>query len=114
MLESVGGAVTPSALSILAPRGVMVIYGALNIQRFSLGVPELLQLIFKNQAVLGFALVAPLTPETLREDLEALFRMARDGELRVQLGGQFPLADARAAHRALESRRTVGKLVLVP
>lgn len=114
VLESVGGDVTAGALSILAPRGVMVVYGALNIQRFSLGVPELLQLIFKNQAVQGFALVTLLTPETLRQDLTTLFDLARAGHLRVQLGGRFPLADASAAHRALESRRSVGKLVLAP
>jgi NADPH:quinone reductase len=114
VLESVGGDVTGAALSVLAPRGVMVVYGALNIQRFSLGVPELLQLIFKNQAVLGFALVTLLSPEALRRDLETLFRMAQDGRLRVQLGGRFALADAASAHRALESRKTAGKLVLVP
>ncbi len=114
VLESVGGEVTAAALASLAPRGVMVVYGALNIQSFSLGVPELLQLIFKNQAVLGFALVSLLTPETLREDLTTLFVLAREGQLRVQLGGRFPLSDAAAAHRALQSRRTVGKLVLLP
>jgi NADPH2:quinone reductase len=114
VLESVGGDVTAAALSILAPRGVMVVYGALNIQRFSLGVPELLQLIFRNQAVQGFALVTLLTPETLRDDLTTLFALARAGQLRVQLGGRFALGDAAAAHRALESRRSVGKLVLEP
>jgi NADPH2:quinone reductase len=114
VLESVGADVMPAALSILAPGGVMVVYGALNIQRFSLGVPELLQLIFKNQAVLGFALVTLLGPEKLGEDLTELFRMAQAGELRIPLGGQFSLAEAAAAHRALESRRTVGKLVLTP
>jgi NADPH2:quinone reductase len=92
----------------------MVVYGALNIQRFALGVPELLQLIFKNQALLGFALVTLLTPEALRTDLTTLFHAARDGGLHVSLGGRFALADAAEAHRALESRRTVGKLVLVP
>lgn len=114
VLESVGGDVTGAALAVLAPRGVMVVYGALNIQRFSLGVPELLQLIFKNQAVLGFALVTLLTPEGLQADLEALFRMARDGRLRPHLGRRFPLAEAASAHRALESRQTAGKLTLVP
>jgi len=114
VLESVGGDVTSAALAVLAPRGVMVVYGALNIQRFALGVPELLQLIFKNQAVLGFALVTLLTPGALRADLELLFQMARDGRLRTHLGGRFPLADAASAHRALEGRRTAGKLVLVP
>lgn len=114
VLESVGGAVTGAALSVLAPRGVMVVYGALNIQRFSLGVPELLQLIFQNQSVLGFALVTLLTAETLRADLELLFRRARDGSLRTRIGGRFSLADAASAHRALQSRQTAGKLVLVP
>ena len=114
VLESVGGDVTAAALAVLAPRGVMVVYGALNIQRFSLGVPELLQLIFKNQAVLGFALVTLLTPETLRADLELLFQKARDGSLRTHIGGRLPLTGAASAHRALQSRRTVGKLVLVP
>jgi NADPH:quinone reductase len=114
ILESVGGDVTGAGLSVLAPRGVMVIYGALNIQRFALGVPELLQLIFKNQGVLGFALVTLLTPEALRRDLTTLFQAVRDGRLHVSLGGRFALADAAEAHRALESRRTAGKLVLVP
>jgi NADPH:quinone reductase len=114
VFESVGGDVTGAALSVLAPRGVMVVYGALNIQRFSLGVPELLQLIFKNQAVLGFALVTLLGPETLRADLEDLFQMAQDGLIRTHIGGRFPLAEAGSAHRALESRRTAGKLILVP
>jgi NADPH2:quinone reductase len=114
VLESVGGDVTGAALTVLAPRGVMVVYGALNIQRFSLGVPELLQLIFKNQAVLGFALVTLLTPEALRADLELLFQKAREGTLRTHIGGRFPLADAASAHGALQSRRTAGKLVLVP
>jgi len=114
ILESVGGDVTGAGLSILAPRGVMVVYGALNIQRFAIGVPELLQLVFRNQAVLGFALVTLLTPDILREDLTTLFGMVSDGRLRVELGGRFPLANASEAHRALESRRSMGKLLLIP
>jgi hypothetical protein len=41
----------------------MVVYGVLDVQRCSLGVSEFLQLIFKNQAVLGFALATLLAPE---------------------------------------------------
>lgn len=40
---------------MLAPLGQLVIYGALNIQDFQLGVPELLGLILRNQSVTGFA-----------------------------------------------------------
>ena len=36
------------------------------------------------------------------------------GELSVRIGAEFPLADAADAHRALEGRRTTGKVVLIP
>ena len=36
------------------------------------------------------------------------------GELKVRVGGEFPLADAAEAHRQLEGRATTGKLLLLP
>ena len=36
------------------------------------------------------------------------------GELEVRIGAEFPLADAAGAHRALEGRRTTGKVLLRP
>jgi NADPH2:quinone reductase len=114
VFESVGGSITMDSLAVLAPRGVMVIYGALNIQAFALGIPHLLQLIFRNQALLGFAAVPLLTPQRLKDDLSLLFDLATRKELKVHLGGRYALADAAQAHRALASRHAVGKLVLVP
>lgn len=112
--ESVGGAVTKASLDVLAPRGEIVVYGALNIQGFQMGVPELLGLIFKNQSVTGFALAPLLTPESLRTGLTELFDLAVRGQLKVTIGGTYPLERAAEAHRALEGRRTTGKVVLVP
>jgi NADPH2:quinone reductase len=112
--ESVGGAVTKAGLDALAPLGRIVIYGALNIQSFELGVPELLGLIFKNQSLTGYALAPLLTPEKLRTGLAELFDLAVHGGLKVTVGGTFPLERAADAHRALEGRRTTGKVVLVP
>lgn len=114
VFESVGGAITMRSLDALAPRGVLVVYGALNIQSFALGVPELKQLIFRNQALLGYAAVPLLSPAVLAEDLSLLFDLATRGELLVRFGGRFPLAQAAEAHRALASRQSVGKLVLQP
>ena len=112
--ESVGGAVTGAGLAALAPLGELVVYGALNIQEFQLGVPELLGLIFKNQSVTGFALAPLLTPEGLKAGLAELFDLAVRSQLKVTIGGRYPLESAGEAHRALESRRTVAKLVLIP
>jgi NADPH2:quinone reductase len=110
--ESVGHEVTKASLAALAPLGQIVIYGALNIQSFQLGVPELLGLIFKNQSLTGFAFAPLLSPEGLRAGLDELFDLVTRGELLVTIGGRYPLAEASQAHSALEGRGTTGKLVL--
>ncbi|MGO4758349.1 zinc-binding dehydrogenase, partial [Streptomyces sp. 2MCAF27] len=55
-----------------------------------------------------------LQAHTVRADLAELFGLAADGGLTVVRGGRYPFAQAAAAHAALESRRTTGKVVLVP
>ena len=54
------------------------------------------------------------TPEELDESASALFAMLASGKLRVEIGQRFKLADARAAHEALENRSTIGASVLIP
>jgi len=43
-----------------------------------------------------------------------LFEMVRSGRIRITIGRTYPLKDAAQAHRDLESRKTVGSIVLVP
>jgi len=43
-----------------------------------------------------------------------VFELVATGALQVRIGARFPLAEAADAHRLLESRRTTGKLILVP
>jgi NADPH2:quinone reductase len=112
--ESVGGDVTMESLKVLAPLGEIVIYGALNIQQFNLGIPDLLGLIFNNQSLTGFAFAPLLTPETLRTGLAELFDLAVKGEIRVTIGGTYSFAQAGEAHAALENRGTRGKIILTP
>jgi NADPH2:quinone reductase len=38
----------------------------------------------------------------------------RDGKVKLRVEHQFPLADAAEAHRALEGRKTTGKILLIP
>lgn len=54
------------------------------------------------------------TPELFRERSGQLFQWVIEGSLRVEIGGVYPLADAERAHRDMESRRSTGKLLLIP
>jgi NADPH2:quinone reductase len=38
----------------------------------------------------------------------------RERRIEVRIGQEFSLADAAEAHRQLEARRTVGKVLLIP
>ena len=54
------------------------------------------------------------TPELLRAHSAQLFDWIAEGKLKVRVGGEYRLADAAKAHADMESRRTTGKLLLVP
>ena len=107
--ESSGGTTTLESMKALAPLGRLIVYGASNAGGLALGAAELTGLIFGNQSITGFALVPLLTPQGLRDALGSLFSMAIAGELKVTIGGAFPLEKAADAHRALESRQSRGK-----
>jgi NADPH2:quinone reductase len=54
----------------------------------------------------------PVSPERMRELSLAALTAAAAGRLRPLIGQMFPLADAGAAHAAIESRQTTGKTLL--
>ena len=53
------------------------------------------------------------TPEELQARAGELFAWLKAGKLSVRIGATFPLAQAAEAHRALEGRKTTGKVLLV-
>src|ERR1041384_2826516 len=55
----------------------------------------------------------PYTPGVVRRAGD-LFKWIEAGKLQVKIGRTFKLADAPSAHRELESRRSTGKILLIP
>ncbi|WFB09675.1 quinone oxidoreductase [Streptomyces sp. LX-29] len=53
-------------------------------------------------------------PDELRFRAAEVFDWLRDGRLELAVGGRYPLAEAARAHADLQSRRTTGKLLLLP
>ena len=63
----------------------------------------------------GFVLfTASSQHHLMRQGTESCFQLMREGKLKMLIGKTFPLAQAAEAHRFMESRQSVGKLVLIP
>jgi NADPH2:quinone reductase len=114
VLEMLGGtAALERNLRCLGPFGRMVVFGAATGDIH--GTVEPIALMPKNQSVIGYY----LTPLVRRRDLCAppLAALAGDvaaGRIRVVIGARLPLGQAIEAHRRMEARGTVGKIILEP
>ena len=53
-------------------------------------------------------------PQLVQEQARELIALWRRGSIRPVVGAEYPLAEAQAAHELIASRRSTGKVVLVP
>jgi NADPH2:quinone reductase len=113
ILDAVGKPTFEKGLACLAPFGHLILYGSAG------GAPDPIDvrrhLFAKSQKVSGF--VVPMVygmKEIHRRGLEEVFQLAREGRLTIPIGKTFPLAEAADAMRFLQSRRSTGKLLLIP
>jgi NADPH:quinone reductase len=99
------------SLDVLRRSGTFCWYGPV------LGAPGLLDIMSLPKSIkIGYAVFSDHipTPELLRAHTAQLFEWIADGKLKVRIGGEYRLADAATAHADMESRKTTGKLLLVP
>jgi NADPH2:quinone reductase len=112
ILDAVGKPTFEAGLKCLAPFGHLILYGRAG------GPPDPLnpfRLFEKSVKVSGFVLPVVYTmPEVMREGIEKSFQLMREGKLKLLVGKTFPLAQAAEALRFMQSRQSVGKLVLIP
>jgi NADPH:quinone reductase len=112
VFEMAGGEVFEASLAALAPFGRLVTYGIASHQPNEISSGALMR---RSRAVVGFWLMHCIgRPEMVDEALADLFTRVQRGELRVHVGGTYPLADAARAQVDLAERRTMGKLLLDP
>jgi NADPH2:quinone reductase len=109
--DFVGGGFSSDYLPALAPQG-KVLFGALG--RADIDHRALNVMIGENQSMKGIALIPLLTPENLKTDLSKLFGLAAAGELKLTIGGRYALDEIAEAHRAMDARATIGKVILLP
>jgi NADPH:quinone reductase len=111
--DGVGKDTFDDSLAALRRRGMMVLYGAasgqvppFDLQRLNRGGS-----LFATRPTLGHYIA---DVDELRWRADDVLGWVAKGELDVRIGGTYPLADAARAQQDLASRRTTGKLLLIP
>jgi len=111
--DSVGRSTFLPGLDALAPRGMMVLFGQSSGPVDPID-PQLLNRkgsLYLTRPTLSHYTA---TRDQLRARSDELFQLVESGGLAVRIGVELPLGAAAEAHRALEGRRTTGKVVLLP
>ena len=110
--DGIGHATFDDSLASLRPRGTLVVYGSAS------GWPDPIDP--RRLAAGSLAVTRPSLHHYTgsREELVArateVFDWMRAGKLQVRIGGRYPLEEARRAQEDLATRRTTGKLLLLP
>lgn len=109
--DSVGKDTFDASLASVRPRGTLVLFGAssgpvppVDPQRLNAAGS-----VYLTRPSIG---AYTATREELLGRTDELFALLADGRLSARIGATFPLRDAADAHRALEGRRTTGKVLL--
>ena len=111
--DSVGKTTFDKGLNCLARRGLMVLYGQSSGPVGSFDPLLLSQKgsLFLTRPTLGDYIA---TRAELLERAGEVLGWIKSGKLKLRIDHEFPLAQAAEAHRALEGRKTTGKVLLIP
>lgn len=111
--DGVGKTTFQGSLDSLTRRGMLVVYGGASGQVEPFNIQELNShgsLFLTRPTLVDYI----ATPEELRWRATDVFTAAANGPLKVRIGEKYPLKDAGQAQADLASRKTTGKLILLP
>jgi NADPH2:quinone reductase len=114
VVDPAAGPSIPDNIALLAPCGMLVLYGALG-GRAQLDLQPTLRLSKNSPAVRQFTIHTwDHLVEERRAGMRALIDMLAAGNLHPRIHARLPLAEAKRAHEMLESGAVLGKLLLQP
>lgn len=110
VLDAVGGELLTPAIAALAPGGRLVAYSSGG------GTVQAYDLLVGAKSVIGFqmARIARGKPELYERWRRELWRLFTEGALKPSVHGEFALTEAAEAHKVIEARSNLGKVVLRP
>ena len=114
IIDPVAGPTIPDNIALLAPCGILIIYGALG-GKAQFDLLPTLRLSKNSPAVRQFTIHTwDDLVEERRAGMRAIINMLAAGKLHPRIHARLPLAEARRAHEMLESGAVLGKLLLHP
>ncbi|MEO3978368.1 zinc-binding dehydrogenase [Streptomyces sp. CAU 1734] len=112
VFDAVGGETGLAAVDLLGKGGLHLVFGWFADGPLSFTEAELAERGITSESVLGPAMIEKAGGDVRNLETRSLAEAAA-GRLRPAVQ-RFPLADAAGAHRAMETRATMGKVVLIP
>ncbi len=127
VMDPVGGKTLSRSYRCLGPTGRLVVYGLSaaagpdgkrSLLRAASALAQTprfhpMKLMSANISVIGVNLGRLQSRGALlRGELDEVFRMYASGKIKPVIGKSFPLVDAAAAHRYIQERKNIGKVIL--
>jgi NADPH:quinone reductase len=111
--DGVGATTFDKSLNCLRPRGYMILFGAASgpVPPLDLQVLNVRGSLFLQRPSLNHHIAAR---EELLQRAGEVLGWIKEGKIKLRIEHQFPLAQAAEAHKALEGRKTTGKILLIP
>jgi NADPH2:quinone reductase len=111
IVDSVGGPTLQSSILSLAYRGRVSMVGQAGREPMTVDVGSMMG---GNRSLSGVFLGAEIGTDRVHDNIQRLIQRVADGELKVLIDRTFPLSQAAEAHRYIESRQAVGRVLLIP
>lgn len=111
VVDSVGGSTLQGSILSLGYRGRVSMVGAAGREPMRVDVGSLMG---GNRSLSGVFLGAEIATDRVHDMIQTLVDEVATGKLKVLIDKTFPLSDAAGAHAYIESRKAVGRVLLIP
>jgi NADPH:quinone reductase len=111
VVDSVGGSTLQGSILSLAYRGRVSMVGAAGREPMRVDVGSLMG---GNRSLSGVFLGAEIATDRVHNMIQTLVDEVAQGKLKVLIDKTFALSEAAAAHAYIESRKAVGRVLLIP
>ncbi len=112
VMDAVGATTFEKGMRLLGRRGYMVLYGQAGgpVGQVDSGMLRGGSLFLTRPSLGDYT----ATREELLQRADDVLRWVQSGEIKLYIGLELPMSEAREAHRRLEGRETTGKILLTP